>query len=46
MNAIVAGRFGIDTLGIREDSGQPVIYAYKVLFRCTGTINKVVVEIR
>jgi arylsulfatase len=46
MKATVAGRFGIDTFGIGEDSGQPVTSAYKAPFKFTGEIEKVVVEIK
>jgi len=46
MKATVAGRFGIDTFGIGEDSGQPVTNAYKPPFKFTGEIEKVTVEIK
>lgn len=39
--ATVAGRFGIDTFGVGEDSGQPVTHAYEPPFRFTDTISKV-----
>ena len=45
MKATVAGRFGIDTFGIGEDSGQPVTHAYKPPFAFTGEIEKVVISI-
>jgi arylsulfatase len=32
MEATVAGRFGIDTFGIGEDTGRPVTYAYEPPF--------------
>lgn len=46
MEATVAGRFGIDTFGIGEDSGQPVTPNYKAPFKFTGEIEKVVVEVQ
>jgi len=46
MSATVPGRFGIDTFGIGEDSGQPVTDAYQPPFAFTGTINKVVVTLK
>lgn len=46
MASTVAGRFGIDTFGIGEDSGQPVTAAYQPPNRFTGTIEEVMVEIR
>jgi arylsulfatase len=42
----VAGRFGIDTFGIGEDSGQPVTPDYQPPFKFTGTIEKVTVELK
>ena len=41
MAGTVAGRFGIDTFGIGEDSGQPVTGAYKPPFKFNGEIEKV-----
>ncbi|MCT4371308.1 sulfatase-like hydrolase/transferase [Yangia mangrovi] len=46
MDSTVAGRFGIDTFGIGEDSGQPVTTAYKAPFKFTGGIESVVVEVK
>ncbi|MFN3150519.1 arylsulfatase [Bremerella sp.] len=46
MEKTVAGRFGIDTFGIGEDTGQPVTSAYQPPFKFTGEIEKVVVEIK
>lgn len=46
MESTVAGRFGIDTFGIGEDSGQPVTSAYKPPFVFTGRIENVVVEVK
>ena len=46
MEATVGGRFGIDTFGIGEDSGQPVTHAYQAPFKFTGEIEEVVVEVR
>ena len=37
----VAGRFGADTFGIGENSGQPVSFAYVPPFAFTGTIERV-----
>jgi len=44
LKATVGGRFGIDTFGIGEDTGQPVTHAYQPPFKFNGTIEKVVVE--
>ena len=46
MEATVGGRFGIDTFGIGEDSGQPVTHDYKAPNKFTGAIDRVVVEVR
>ncbi|WP_226627700.1 sulfatase-like hydrolase/transferase [Alloyangia pacifica] len=46
MESTVAGRFGVDTFGIGEDSGQPVTTAYKAPFKFTGGIESVVVEVK
>ncbi|WP_299466750.1 hypothetical protein [uncultured Gimesia sp.] len=46
MKATVPGRFGIDTFGIGEDSGQPVTTDYKPPFKFTGEISKVTIESR
>lgn len=45
MAATVAGRFGIDTFGIGEDSGQPVTSSYKPPFKFNGEIEEVVITI-
>ena len=45
MAATVGGRFGIDTFGIGEDSGQPVTSSYKPPFKFTGEIEQVVIRI-
>lgn len=45
MAATVAGRFGIDTFGIGEDTGQPVTSSYKPPYKFTGEIEKVVISI-
>jgi arylsulfatase len=45
MEATVAIRFGLDSFGIGEDSGQPVTFDYKPPFKFTGEIEKVTVEI-
>ena len=46
MEATVAGRFGIDTFGVGEDSGQPVTFDYKPPFKFTGEIERVTIEIK
>ncbi|MBT8469352.1 MAG: sulfatase-like hydrolase/transferase [Myxococcales bacterium] len=46
MQATVPGRFGIDTFGVGEDSGQPVTFEYKAPFRFTGEIEQVSITIR
>ncbi|WP_010486023.1 sulfatase-like hydrolase/transferase [Pseudomonas sp. S9] len=42
----VAGRFGIDTFGIGEDSAQPVVNTYKPPFPFEGEIEKVVIDLK
>jgi len=44
MEATVGARFGIDTFGIGEDSGQPVTSAYQPPYPFTGEIKKVVIS--
>ncbi len=44
MEATVGGRFGIDTFGIGEDSGQPVTHDYEPPNKFSGAIEKVVIE--
>ncbi|WP_339900461.1 hypothetical protein [uncultured Gilvimarinus sp.] len=46
MDATVPARFGVDTFGIGEDTGQPVSVAYKPPFAFTGEIEKVTVDIK
>lgn len=46
MDATVGGRFGIDTFGIGEDTGQPVTPDYKPPFKFTGDIQQVAIRIR
>jgi arylsulfatase A-like enzyme len=46
MPATVGARFGIDTFGIGEDSGQPVTSDYEAPFPFTGRIEKVVVQVK
>ena len=46
MDATVGGRFGIDTFGIGEDTGQPVTFDYKPPFAFTGTIERVQISVR
>lgn len=41
----VAGRFGIDTFGIGEDTGSPVTENYKAPFKFEGHIDDVTIEI-
>jgi arylsulfatase len=45
MKATVFARFGVDTFGVGEDSGQPVTPDYEPPFKFTGTIDKVVIEL-
>jgi arylsulfatase len=45
MEATVAARFGIDTFGIGEDSGQPVTDAYQAPFKFSAQIETVVIEL-
>jgi N-sulphoglucosamine sulphohydrolase, C-terminal len=42
----VAGRFGIDTFGVGEDTGSPVVNTYKPPFPFTGTIEKVEIDLK
>ena len=46
MEATVPGRFGIDTFGIGEDTGQPVTFDYQPPFPFTGQIEEVVIQVR
>lgn len=41
----VFARFGIDTFGIGEDTGQPVTPAYRPPFAFTGRIDRVDIEL-
>ncbi|MGO4771818.1 hypothetical protein ACEN2I_09145 [Flavobacterium sp. W22_SRS_FK3] len=41
----IAGRFGINTLGIGEDTVQPVTFN-KPPFKFTGQIKKVVINLK
>jgi arylsulfatase len=43
--ATVAARFGVDTFGIGEDSGQPVTFDYKPPNKFTGEIEKVEIKL-
>jgi arylsulfatase len=45
MKATLCARFGVDTFGVGEDSGQPVTPDYEPPFKFTGTIDKVVIEL-
>jgi hypothetical protein len=45
MKATLFARFGVDTFGVGEDSGQPVTPDYEPPFKFTGTIDKVVIEL-
>jgi hypothetical protein len=44
--SVWTGRFGVDTFGIGEDSGQPVTFDYKPPFKFTGTIEKVTIKVK
>lgn len=44
--ATVFGRFGADTFGIGEDTGQPVTGGYKPPFKFSGRIEKVTIELK
>ncbi|MNW12656.1 hypothetical protein D3C71_2104080 [compost metagenome] len=46
MDATVGGRFGIDTFGVGEDTGQPVTSAYQAPFKFNGQIERVTVDIK
>jgi arylsulfatase A-like enzyme len=46
MDETVGIRFGLDSFGIGEDSGQPVTFDYKPPFKFTGEIEKVVIELK
>ncbi len=46
MKDTVPARFGIDTFGIGEDSGQPITFDYKAPFKFSGVIYQVSVAIR
>ena len=45
LKASVFGRFGIDTFGGGEDSGQPVTPDYDPPFRFTGKIDRVTIDL-
>jgi arylsulfatase len=42
----VAGRYGIDTFGIGEDSGSPVTHNYKAPFKYQGKIVEVNIALK
>jgi arylsulfatase len=42
----VAGRFGVDTFGIGEDSSKPVTFDYQPPFAFTGRIAQVSIELQ
>lgn len=44
--ATVSGRFGTDTFGIGEDSGQPVSFDYKPPFKFNSKIEQVVIDLK
>lgn len=46
LNATVAARFGIDTFGIGEDSGQPVTFDYLPPFKFTSRIDSVTIDLK
>ncbi|RVW11281.1 arylsulfatase [Prescottella agglutinans] len=43
--ATAFARFGVDTFGIGEDTGQPVTPEYRPPFRFTGTIDRVDIDL-
>lgn len=45
MAATVFARFGVDTFGVGEDTGQPVTPDYRPPFRFTGTIDRVDIDL-
>lgn len=45
MKASVFARFGVDTFGVGEDSGQPVTPDYEPPFKFTGAIDTVVIDV-
>jgi arylsulfatase A-like enzyme len=42
----VAARFGLDTFGVGEDTGAPVVNTYKAPFRFQGKIDEVVIDLK
>lgn len=46
LESTVAGRFGVDTFGIGEDSGQPVTFDYTPPYRFNSKIEKVVIDVK
>ncbi|MBP1838615.1 arylsulfatase [Formosa algae] len=46
IEATVAGRYGIDTFGIGEDSGSPVTHNYKAPFKYQGQIKEVTIDLK
>lgn len=42
----VAARFGLDTFGVGEDTGAPVVNTYDPPFPFTGKIDEVVIDLR
>jgi arylsulfatase len=45
LEATVPGRFGVDTFGIGQDTGQPVVFEYEPPFPFTGTIDQVTLKV-
>jgi hypothetical protein len=46
IKATVAARFGIDTFGIGEDSGQPVTFDYAPPFKFTSRLDSVTIDLK
>ncbi|WP_157679796.1 arylsulfatase [Nitrosococcus watsonii] len=46
LKSTVPGRFGIDTFGVGEDTGQPVTRDYQAPNKFTGEIEQVTVEMK
>lgn len=46
INKTVAARFGLDTFGVGEDTGAPVVNTYTAPFRFQGKIDEVVIDLK
>lgn len=46
INATVAARFGVDTFGIGEDTGQPVTFDYAPPFRFNSRLDSVTIDLK